>query len=80
MTGIKKAVEICGNQKSLALACKVSQQAVNKWFNGKNDMDVKYISRIINATNYQVNPTELRADVDWPTIYESLKRVFGDCN
>lgn len=76
MTGIKKAVEICGKQKLLAQACGASQQAVNKWVSGKNMMDVKYIPSIIQATKFEVNPTELRPDVDWPTIYESLKQVF----
>ena len=76
MTGIKKAVEICGKQTLLAKACGASQQAVNKWVSGKNMMDVKYIPSIIQATNFEVNPTELRPDVDWPTIYESLKQVF----
>nr|DAJ71860.1 MAG TPA: hypothetical protein [Caudoviricetes sp.] len=40
-------------------------------------MDVTHISHIIQATKFEVNPTELRPDVDWPTIYESLKQVFG---
>lgn len=72
MTGIKKAIEICGRQKSLAEACGVSQQAVNKWVSGKNNMDVKYIPAIIKATNGEVKPQELRPDVDWETIKQSL--------
>lgn len=76
MSGIERAVEICGKQKSLAKACGVSQQAVNKWVSGKNNMDVKYIPSIIQATKFEISPIELRPDVDWPTIYESLKQVF----
>lgn len=71
MKGIKKAVEICGNQKALAKACNVSQQAVNKWFSGKNMMDVKHIPLIIHATNGAVKPEDLRPDVDWATIRNS---------
>ena len=59
--GIKTAVKICGSQAVVAKACNVSQPTVFKWLNG---------------TNFEVNPTELRPDVDWPTIYESLKQVF----
>lgn len=72
---IEKAIFICGTQVKLASMCKVSQQAVNLWLNGSK-MDVKYIPSIIQATKFEVNPTELRPDVDWPTIYESLKQVF----
>ena len=78
MTGIKKAVEICGKQTLLAKACGASQQAVNKWVSGKNMMDVKYIPSIIKATEYEVNPIELRPDLNWSIIYESLKQVFGN--
>nr|DAV05515.1 MAG TPA: Putative antitoxin of bacterial toxin-antitoxin system, YdaS/YdaT [Caudoviricetes sp.] len=39
-------------------------------------MDVKYIPSIIKATEYEVNPIELRPDLDWSIIYESLKQVF----
>jgi hypothetical protein len=73
--GIKTAVKICGSQAVVAKACNVSQPTVFKWLNGTN-MDVTHISHIIHATNFEVNPTELRPDVDWPTIYESLKQVF----
>ena len=75
--GIKTAVKICGSQAVVAKACNVSQPTVFKWLNGTM-MDVKYIPSIIKATEYEVNPTELRPDVDWPTIYESLKQVFGN--
>lgn len=75
---IEKAILICGTQAKLANRCNVSQQAVNLWLKG-GKMDVGYIPPILIATDFNVNPTELRADVDWPTIYESLKRVFGDC-
>lgn len=72
---VKKATEICGSQSALARICGVSQPTVNGWLNGA-DMDVKYIPSIIQATKFEVNPTELRPDVDWPIIYESLKQVF----
>ncbi|HHF3606715.1 helix-turn-helix domain-containing protein [Haemophilus influenzae] len=72
---VNKAIEIRGSQSALARACGVSQPTVNLWLNGSK-MDVKYIPSIIHATNFEVNPTELRPDVDWPTIYESLKQVF----
>lgn len=74
--GVKTAVKICGSQTVIAKACNVSQPTVFKWLNGTN-MDVTHISHIIQATKFEVNPTELRPDVDWPTIYESLKQVFG---
>lgn len=72
---IEKAISICGTQVKLASMCKVSQQAVNLWLNGSK-MDVKYIPSIIQATEYEVNPIELRPDLDWSIIYESLKQVF----
>ena len=77
MSGISTAIIICNGQSALARACSVSQAAVVKWLNG-GKMDVKYIPFIIQATKFEVNPTELRPDVDWPTIYESLKQVFGN--
>lgn len=78
MNGIKRAVTICKGQSALARTCGVSQAAVRKWLDG-GKMDVGYIPPILIATDFKVNPTELRTDVDWSTIYESLKRVFGDC-
>lgn len=71
MLGIKKAIEICGKQKSLATMCGVTQQAVNKWLNG-GKMDVKYIPAIIQATNGEVKPKDLRPDVDWEIIKNNL--------
>nr|DAX38168.1 MAG TPA: Putative antitoxin of bacterial toxin-antitoxin system, YdaS/YdaT [Caudoviricetes sp.] len=75
MKGIKQAVALCNGQSSLARACGVSQTAVLKWLCG-GKMDVKYIPAIIQATEYEVNPIELRPDLDWSIIYESLKQVF----
>ena len=69
------ATEICGNQSALARVCGVSQPTVNGWINGAS-MDVKYIPAIIQAAEYEVNPIELRPDLDWSIIYESLKQVF----
>lgn len=70
-TGIKKAVSICGNQAALAMVCGVSQPTVFKWTNGTK-IDVAYIPAIIAATNGEVKPQELRQDVDWATIKESI--------
>lgn len=70
-----KAVSGIGSQQILAKECGVSQQTVSLWLNG-GKMDVKYIPSIIQATKFEVNPIELRPDVDWSTIYESLKQVF----
>ncbi|AUK49435.1 helix-turn-helix domain-containing protein [Pasteurella multocida] len=67
MSGIKRVIKICGNQKSLASICGVSQQAVNKWAKG-GKMDVKYIPAIIKATNGKVTAEEIRPDVDWAVI------------
>lgn len=75
---IRAVIDLCGSQKAVAKACNVSQPTVFKWLKG-GKMDVGYIPPILIATDFKVNPTELRADVDWATIYESLKRVFGDC-
>ncbi len=75
--GIKTAVRICGSQAVIAKACNVSQPTVFKWLNG-GKMDVKYIPSIIKATEYEVNPIELRPDLNWSIIYESLKQVFGN--
>lgn len=71
MNGIKQAVALCNGQSSLARACGVSQTAVLKWICG-GKMDVKYIPAIIKATNGEVKPQELRPDVDWETIKQSL--------
>lgn len=70
-----KAVSGIGSQQILAKECGVSQQTVSLWLNG-GKMDVKYIPSIIKATEYEVNPIELRPDLDWSIIYESLKQVF----
>lgn len=70
-TGIKKAVSICGNQAALANACGVSQPTVFKWTNGTK-IDAAYIPAIIAATNGEVKPQELRPDVDWETIKNSI--------
>lgn len=75
MSGIKQAIAICNGQSALARICGTSQAAVGKWVNG-GGMDVKYIPPILQATNFEVNPTELRPDVDWAVIYEGLKKVF----
>lgn len=71
MNGIKQAVALCNGQSSLARACGVSQTAVLKWICG-GKMDVKYIPAIIKATNGEIKPQELRPDVDWETIKQSL--------
>ena len=70
-----KAVSGIGSQQILAKECGVSQQTVSLWLNG-GKMDVKYIPSIIKATEYEVNPIELRPDLDGSIIYESLKQVF----
>lgn len=75
MKGISKSITICNGQSALARTCGVSQAAVVKWLNG-GKMDVKYIAPIIAATEFQVTPDELRPDVDWLTIYQSLKQVY----
>ena len=68
---IEKAIAILGSQTALAAACGVSQAAVVKWLNG-GKMDVRHIPHIIRATGGAVRPEELRPDVDWVTIKESL--------
>ena len=73
MSGIKQAVAICNGQSSLARACGVSQTAVLKWLCG-GKMEVKYIPAIIKATKGEVRAEDLRPDVDWETIYNSLKK------
>lgn len=75
MNGIDKAISLCGRKADMARICGVSQTSVVKWING-GKMDVKYIPPILQATNFEVNPTELRPDVDWTTIYKSLKQIF----
>lgn len=72
---IVKAIEKAGGQSALAKKCGVSQPTVNQWLKG-GKMDVKYIPSIIKATEYEVNPIELRPDLNWSIIYESLKQVF----
>ncbi|WP_306291839.1 YdaS family helix-turn-helix protein [Rodentibacter pneumotropicus] len=74
-SGVIAATKICGSQAIVAKACDVSQPTVFKWRSGAN-MDVKYIPPILQATNFEVNPTELRPDVDWQTIYDGLRKVF----
>lgn len=75
MNGINKALSLCKKQSFISRVCGVSQASVKKWLNG-GKMDVRYIPKIIEATGFQVDPTELRADVDWETIYKSLKNVY----
>lgn len=64
---IRKSIEILGSQSALAKSCGVSQAAVVKWLNGGN-MDVRFIPKIIKATNGAVSAQALRPDVDWETI------------
>lgn len=70
-TAILKAINFVGGQTALAKKCMVSQPTVNQWSNG-GKMDVKYIPRIIQATNGEVTARDLRPDVDWDTIKASL--------
>ena len=71
--GIKIAIQICGSQALVAKACGVSQPTVFKWLSGEK-MDVKHIPEIIKATKGDVRAEDLRPDVDWETIYNSLKK------
>lgn len=68
---VVKAINETGGQSALARACGVSQPTVNQWRNGAK-MDVAYIPAIIKATKGEVKPQELRPDVDWETIKQSL--------
>lgn len=68
---IEKTIDICGGQSATAKVCNVSQAAVNKWAKG-GKMDVKYIPAIIQATNGEVKPKDLRPDVDWEIIKNNL--------
>nr|DAR90749.1 MAG TPA: Putative antitoxin of bacterial toxin-antitoxin system, YdaS/YdaT [Caudoviricetes sp.] len=68
---IEKTIDICGGQSATARVCGVKQPAVRKWLNG-GKMDVRHIPAIIKATNGEVKPQELRPDVDWETIRQSL--------
>lgn len=69
--GIAKAIEICGSQSELARASNSTQPSVRLWLEG-GKMDVKYIPKIIKATNGEVTARDLRPDVDWDTIKASL--------
>lgn len=69
--GVKAAIEICGSQAVVAKACGISQPTVFKWLGGAK-MDVAHVSSIVKATNGEVKPQELRPDVDWETIKQSL--------
>lgn len=71
MRGISTAIIICNGQSALARACGVSQAAVGKWLDGAK-MDVAHVSSIVKATNGAVKPEDLRPDVDWETIKQSL--------
>lgn len=71
MRGISTAIIICNGQSALARACGVSQAAVGKWLDGAK-MDVAHVSSIVKATNGAVKPEDLRPDVDWKTIKQSL--------
>ncbi|MGY6771858.1 YdaS family helix-turn-helix protein [Gallibacterium sp. ZY190522] len=70
--GVQQSISICGSQAKLASHIGVSQNAISIWLNNGNKMDVKYIPRIIQATNGEVTARDLRPDVDWDTIKASL--------
>ncbi len=76
MSKISNVINICGSQSAVARICGVSQSAVLKWLNG-GKMDVKYIPHIINATQGEVTPEDLRPDVDWEVIRQCWERKDG---
>ncbi len=62
-----KAIKIVGGQSALAKICGATQPTVNQWKNG-GKMDVRYVAKIIQATNGAVTAQELRPDVEWSAI------------
>lgn len=59
---IKKAISILGGQAALARACGVTQPAVFRWLNGRR-VKADYVMSIVNATNGEVKPYEIRPDL-----------------
>lgn len=55
---IKKAIEHCGGQNTLAKLCNTSQQTVSKWLNG-GGINAKYIPLIAKATDGKVTETAI---------------------
>lgn len=60
---IKRAVEVVGSQKNLAIACGVSQAAVQKWLYGKSRVAPEHVVELVHATNGQVKAHEVRPDL-----------------
>lgn len=59
---IKKAIDIAGGQKKLAVLCGVSQPTVWRWLNG-GGVDARLVMSIVKATGNQLTPAEIRPDL-----------------
>lgn len=59
-TGFERALEVVGGAAELARRCGVSPQAVDKW---KRRVPPIRVRQIVQATNGEVAPHELRPDL-----------------
>ena len=64
--GLNKAINILGSQQKLAEACNVKQQHVSYWL--KNRVPAERVAGIVQATQSQVSPHDLRPDL-YPAEY-----------
>ncbi|MDG6880968.1 Uncharacterized protein conserved in bacteria, prophage-related [Phocoenobacter uteri] len=55
---IEKAIDMCGSQKKLALACGVTQATVSYWLRGMG-ISSQYLLKIEKATNKAITVEEI---------------------
>lgn len=60
---IKTAIAIVGTQKKLAIACGVSQSAVQKWLHCKAKVAPENVESIVQATGGKVQNYQIRPDL-----------------
>ncbi|AGQ28781.1 Uncharacterized protein conserved in bacteria, prophage-related [Serratia entomophila] len=60
---IKTAIAIVGTQKKLAVACGVSQSAVQKWLHSKAKVAPENVKAIVLATGGEVQDYQIRPDL-----------------
>ena len=61
--GIKKALDLFGNQKEMAKQLGVKQQAISLWLTEKQKASVKNAIQIEKATFGLVSRSEIRGDI-----------------
>lgn len=72
MDAVDKAAEILGSQKALAELCGVSKGAVSQWKDENRRVPAEYCPLIERATKGAVRCEELRPDVAWDVLRNTL--------